>query len=141
MTGKPKQSRTISWDIIHTQRNPGRVQIQEHQVPEWDEDSWIATTTRRIEKIAEDGVCGCLYLNPLYTVSSPCFSADFSRKARKCQANWYRRVDQVLVRKHRKRRERNLRFWKRQAAYTGILIIEGQPVPPHEWTVMEAKAT
>ncbi|MFK7776635.1 MAG: hypothetical protein QM501_00760 [Gimesia sp.] len=67
--------------------------------------------------------------------------ADFSRKARKCQANWYRRIDQALLRKGRKRCERELDFWSRQKAYTGVLIIDGKPIPPHDWTAMEAKAT
>ncbi len=136
---KPKQSRTISWDEIHTQRNPDIVHIQEHQVPECDEGDWIESTAKKVGEIANGNRAGCFYLNPVYTVSSPYFSTKFSLKARKCQANWYRRVDQVLLRKGRKRREREIDFWSRQAAYTGFLIIDGQPVPPHEWTAMEAK--
>ncbi|MBL4883719.1 MAG: hypothetical protein JKY95_04160 [Planctomycetaceae bacterium] len=124
---------------IPFQRKSPVVHVKERQLPEWDEDAWIESTSKKIGEIAEGKRRGCFYLNPGFIVSATRFSAEFSSKARKCQANWYRRVDQVLLRKHRKRRERELDFWSRQNAYTGILIIEGQPIPPHEWTAMEAK--
>jgi len=134
---KRKRSRTISLDEVPVQRKPPLVRVEQHQLPEWDEDAWAATTAERVGEIARDNRAGCFYLNPIFTVSAASFSAEFSRKARKCQASWYRRVDQVLLRKHRKRRERALTFLERQLAYTGILIIDGNPVPPHEWTAME----
>jgi len=135
-----KRSRTMPLNETSVQRRPPVVRVKEHQIPECDEGDWIEFIAKKVGEIAIGSRAGCFYLNPLFTVSASWFSAEFSRKARKCQANWYRRVDQALQRKHRKRRERELDFWSRQAAYTGILIIEGQPVPPHEWTAMETNS-
>ncbi len=131
------QSGVSCLDAIHPQRKPPKVLVEELQTPEWDEDEWIVSTGKRVRDIVEGKRSGCFYLNPLFTVSVSCFSPEFSRKARKCQAAWYRRVDQCLLRKRRKRLERKLDFWRRQAAYTGFLIIDGKCVPPHDWKVLE----
>ncbi len=130
-------TRTNDCDELLDRRRSSPVQVTTHPPPECDEEDWGIATEKRMQKIVEQNQDGCFYLNPLFTVSSLIFSKAFSNKARKCQSNWYRRVDQTLIRKHRKRRERELKFYIRQLTYTGILIIDGKDIPPHEWTMME----
>jgi hypothetical protein len=115
---------------------PQQVLIQKLE-PDWD---FLAETTdvRRLQ-ILQKHQPGSWYLNPRYTVHAHQPSPEFLRKARKCQADWFRMMDDSLGSTNRRRAQKRTRNQQeRRLAYSGILIVDGKELDPHAWYALEA---
>lgn len=102
-------------------------------------DDLAAVTNDRILKFRPHPPGWCVYLNPAFTVESPEFSPAFNEEARRCQRAWLRTMNRTLGNKNRKHFAINADFLTRQLAHSGMLIISGNVVPPHDWTSMESE--
>ena len=79
----------------------------------------------------------CIYLNPAFTVEGPKFSQVFCQEARRCQRTWIRTMNKVLGNRNRRHFAIKADFLTRQLAHTGMLIVNGNIISPHDWTAME----
>ncbi len=94
---------------------------------------------------------GCLYLNPLATVSCEIPTPEFFRVARKLQGLWCQRCQTTYGRKARRSvkdwvncdgfPQREERYLDRTLCFIGMLIIDGKFVPPHQWPDRKAKTS
>ena len=114
-----------------------RVSVLKHRVhPEmWNDLADV--TNGRILKFKPHPPGWCVYLNPGFTVEGPEFSLEFNEEARRCQRAWLRTMNRTLGNRNRKYFAINADFLTRQLAHSGMLIIGGNVVPPHDWTSME----
>ena len=105
--------------------------------PDWD---FLAETTNaRMHGVLEKRLPGSWYLNPRYTVHAEEPTREFLRKARKCQADWFRMMDESLLSATRRRTQRNTNNEReRHLGFSGILIVDGKLLDPHAWYVLEA---
>ncbi len=113
-----------------------QVLIQKFE-PDWD---FLAETTdvRRLQVLQEHRR-GSWYLNPRYTVHAQQPSPEFLRKARKCQADWFRMMDDSLGSANRRRAQKRTKGrQERRLAYSGILIVDGKELDSHAWYALEA---
>lgn len=86
---------------------------------------------------------GCHYFNPGVTVSCPQPTLAFFAKVRQEQARWCRIASQTFKKRERRRvkiwisheriTDKHARYLDRAACFTGILFINGRPVPHHRW--------
>lgn len=114
-----------------------RVSVRSHRVHGEMWDDLAAVTDERIRKFKPHPPSWCVYLNPEYTVECPEFSPEFTQEARRCQRAWMRTMNRTLGNKNRRDFAINADFLTRQLAHSGMLIISGNVVPPHDWTSME----
>lgn len=117
-----------------------RVTVQRHA---YDFNDLAGGVDQRIIATIGQTPEGCHYFNPAVTISCPQPTAAFFAKIRKEQARWCRIAGQTF----KKRERRRVRFWishervsnkyarylDRAACLTGILFIDGRPVPHHRW--------
>jgi len=96
-----------------------------------------AVTNDRILKFRPHPPGWCVYLNPAFTVEGSEFSPEFNEEARRCQRAWLRTMNRTLGNKNRKYFAINADFLTRQLAHSGMLIISGNVIPPHDWNSME----
>lgn len=116
-----------------------RVSVRTHRV---HGEMWCnldVVTNDRILKFRPHPPGWCVYLNPAFTVESPEFSLEFNEEARRCQRAWLRMMNRALGNKNRRHYAINADFLTRQLAHSGMLIISGNVVPPHDWTSMESE--
>jgi hypothetical protein len=114
-----------------------RVSVRNHRVHSEMWDDLAAVTNHRILKLKPQPPGWCSYLNPSFTVEAPEFSLEFSQEARRCQRAWLRTMNRTLGNKNRKYFAIKADFLTRQLAHSGMLIINGNVVAPHDWTSME----
>jgi hypothetical protein len=124
---------TESIDLGHLV-GPFPIAIEQHPIPERDEDAWEKATGTRVLGICSQKRPGCFYLNPSFTVHAPHFDSNFIKAVRACQASWCRYTAKLLRPCHLRRLMKDAPFMKRQLAYTGILIVEGVHIAPQDWT-------
>ncbi len=114
-----------------------RVSVRTHRVhgEMWND---LATVTNdRILRFRPHPPGWCVYLNPAFTVEGPEFSLEFNEEARRCQRAWLRTMNRTLGNRNRKYFAINADFLTRQLAHSGMLIISGSVIPPHDWTSIE----
>ncbi len=84
----------------------------------------------------------CIYLNPIATVTCEEPTAAFFLEVRKQQGRWCRlykrKLGKAVCRSVKdwavaERKSRCSAFWDRSFCYTGLLLIDGDVIPPHEW--------
>lgn len=114
-----------------------RVTVQTHRVHREMWNNLDAITNDRILKFRPHPPGWCVYLNPAFTVEAPEFSPEFNEEARRCQRTWIRMMNRTLGNKNRRHFAIKVDFLTRQLAHSGMLIISGSIVPPHDWTSME----
>jgi hypothetical protein len=114
-----------------------RLSVRTHRVHREMWNDLAAVTNDRILKFRPHPPGWCVYLNPAFTVESPEFSPAFNEEARRCQRAWLRTMNRTLGNKNRKYFAINADFLTRQLAHSGMLIISGNVVPPHDWSSME----
>lgn len=99
---------------------------------------------KRVVATLEQNPMGCVYFNPVVTVSCPSPLPEFFRIVRNEQARWCRQASKTFPRKVRRRPSRwasggewishkHARYLDRALCFTGILFIDGQVAPPHSW--------
>lgn len=107
--------------LLSSEQNPGR-------------DQAISIV---FKMIMDDAVaCGLenAFGNPVYRVTSERPTSEFMEEARKSQNAWFRRAKDMLGSSGRVQRELNqMTPIIRQLSHTGILIINGEHVLPHDW--------
>jgi hypothetical protein len=123
------------------ERGTRRVSVRKHRVDDEDWNDLAAVTRERILKLKPQPPGSCIYLNPAFTVEAPEFSAEFSQEARRCQRAWLRTMNRTLGNRNRKHFAIRADFLTRQLAHTGMLIVNGNIVPPHDWTAMDKAMT
>lgn len=110
---------------------------------------------RSQDALLESRGVGCLYLNPIVTVRSPTPTGQFFNAARKYQGQWCRQFKQIFPNRSQwnaatfvsadmptpRRSEKYRRFLERALCFTGVLFINGDLVPPHDWKTHIAAAT
>lgn len=119
------------------ERGTKRVSVLKHRV---DDEMWndlAAVTKERILMLKPQPAGWCIYLNAAFTVEAPEFSVEFSEEARRCQRAWIRMMNRTLGNRNRRHFAIRADFLTRQLAHTGMLIMNGNIVPPHDWTAME----
>ncbi len=133
----------VNLDTISEHRNQPfstkRVSVRTHRV---HGDMWndlAAVTNDRIVKFRPHPPGWCVYLNPAFTVEGPEFSPEFNEEARRCQRAWLRMMNRTLGNKNRRHFAIHADALTRQLAHSGMLIISGNVVPPHDWTSMESE--
>ncbi len=114
-----------------------RVAVRTHRVHGEMWNDLAAVTNDRILKFRPQPPGWCVYLNPAFTVECPEFSPEFDEEARRCQRAWLRMMNRTLGNKNRRQFAIKADFLTRQLAHSGMLIISGSIVPPHDWTSME----
>ena len=132
---------SVNLDTIHERNSPPyrtrRVSVRNHRVHGEMWGDLAAVTNDRILKFRPHPPGWCVYLNPGYTVESPEFSLEFTQEARKCQGAWLRTMGRTLGNRNRRHFAINADFLTRQLAHSGMLIVNGNVVPPHDWKSME----
>ena len=114
-----------------------RVSVRNHRVHGEMWDDLAAATNDRIVKFRPHPPGWCVYLNPGFTVEGPEFSLEFTQEARRCQRAWLRTMNRTLGNRHRRHFAIKADFLTRQLAHSGMLIVNGNIVPPQDWTSME----
>jgi hypothetical protein len=117
--------------------SPQRVLVQTYRVYGEMWNDLAAVTNDRILKFRPHPPGWCVYLNPAFTVENPNFSPEFNGEARRCQRAWLRMMNRTLGNKNRSHFAIHADSLTRQLAHSGMLIISGNVVPPHDWTSME----
>lgn len=123
------------------ERGTKRVSVRRHRVYDEDWNDLAAVTRERILKLKPQSPGWCIYLNPAFTVEAPEFSAEFSQEARRCQRAWLRTMNRTLGNRNRRHFAIKADFLTRQLAHSGMLIVNGEVVAPHDWTSMERAMT
>ena len=121
------------------ERRTTRVSVRKHRV---EKEMWndLATATKeRILKLKLQPPGWCVYLNPGFTVESPEFSKEFCEAARRCQRTWIRIMNITIGNRNRRQFAIHSDFLTRQLAHTGMLIVDGNIVPPDKWAEHEAE--
>ena len=97
--------------------------------PDWD---FLAETTNaRMHGVLEMLLPGSWYLNPIYTVHAEEPTKAFFRKARKCQADWFRTMSDSLGSATRRRTQKSTNDEReRRLSFSGILIVDGKVLDP-----------
>lgn len=99
---------------------------------------------KRVVATLEQNPMGCVYFNPVVTVSCPSPLPDFFRIVRNQQARWCRQASKTFSRKVRRRTSRwvsggewisnkHARYLDRSLCFIGALFIDGKLIPPHSW--------
>lgn len=133
-------TRTTVLDEVPIDAEP-EVQIDRHR-PDWN--SLVEDVAGRIEMVLKQDATGCRYFNPVVTVSCLQSSPEFWRIVSKEQARWCRQAGKTIPRTNRRSPSRwtgggqlisnkYARYLHRALSFTGVLFIDGQLVPPHEW--------
>lgn len=118
-----------------------RVSVRKHRVYDEDWNDLAAVTRERVLKLKPQPPGSCIYLNPAFTVQAPEFSRAFSEEARRCQRAWLRTMNRTLGNRNRRHFAIKADFMTRQLAHSGMLIVNGEVVAPHDWTSMEKAMT
>lgn len=118
-----------------------RVSVRKHRVHDEDWSDLAAVTRERILKLKPQPPGSCIYLNAAFTVEAPVFSAEFSQEARRCQRAWLRTMNRTLGNRNRRHFAIRADFLTRQLAHSGMLIVNGEVVAPHDWTSMDKAFT
>ena len=116
------------------------VSVRKHQVHDemWN-DLTVVTGDRLLKQgLQPDGLRGCIYLNPGFTVTSSEFSREFTREARRCQRAWIRTINKTLGNRHRRHYAKTSDYMTRQLSHNGVLVINGNMIAPQDWKSMEA---
>lgn len=108
----------------------GSIMVEEYSV-DWDDPG--QSTEERILALIEANEDRCLYLNPQFTVTCQQPVAEFFGRARKCQAAWFRRFGKVLGSAGLRRASKRFSFKDRQFTFTGMMVVHGRLLAPHEW--------
>ena len=126
---------TVCMDRFEFPTKPPDVTVRP-LVFDWNDPSLLPARERRM--ILDQGLSGCWYVNPLFKIFCPMPTPEFLRKARDCQAAWFRQLDRQFP----DRGWRNLMQVKRhpvdqQTGFTGVLIINGTECDPQDWAEIE----
>jgi hypothetical protein len=117
-----------------------RVSIQRY---EYDFNDLAGEVERRIVATIGQAPEGCHYFNPAATVSCSQPTNAFFAKVRQEQARWCRIASQTFKKRERRRvkswishervSNKHTRYLDRATCLTGVLFIDGRPVPHHQW--------
>lgn len=117
-----------------------RVSIQRH---EYDFNDLAGEVERRIVATISQAPEGCHYFNPAATVSCSQPTNAFFAKVRQEQARWCRIASKVIKKRERRRvnswvsherlSNKFARFLDRSICFTGLLVVDGQIMPHHQW--------
>jgi hypothetical protein len=140
-------TRTSVLDEVLIDAKP-EVRMDRHSL---DWNTLAEDVAERIDMALKQEATGCRYFNPAVTVTCLQPSPEFWRIVRKEQARWCRQAGKTIPRRSRRSpscwtsggewvSEKHARFLDRALCFTGILLIGGQLVPPHEWPKVRASS-
>jgi hypothetical protein len=114
----------------------GHVTIEKFAV-DWND--LTGPTALRLNALMQQPGSG--YVNPEYTVrpNDGATTAELVRMARRAQVLWNKRLARTLGSAARKRLIKRAKPLFRQPQFTGILVIDGHPVPPTDWPDAQVK--
>jgi len=122
--------------------------IQEIRFPEPPDFEQLGQQTAETVVRVLSGSCGkiprCFYANPVVLVTAEHATDEFFRVVRKRQGEWCQRFKQVFGRRSTRRtrdwlpggggsQSKTARYHERVYAFTGVLLVEGTPVPSRDW--------
>ena len=108
------------------------VSVRRHPVDR-DRHDFDVVTGERVEAWTRRLSRGCWFLNPRFTVYSESPSVSFFRRVREVQGSWLRTARQRIHNRGVRRKARKLEALGRQLAFSGILVFDGQIIPPRTW--------
>ena len=140
------KSRVICLDSVGNTRRSNhcpRPRVRRHQP---DIDNLLEQMKARTFQILKEETPPFLYVNPIATITCDEPTEEFFFLIRKRQAEWCKRSRTLFSRRQGRRvrnwftveRERTKyeRFMSRGLQFTGLLFINGQPVPQDQWPVV-----
>ena len=120
--------------------NPDPPVTVQHYQPNWEDPG--AEVWKRIESFGQQFPTA-LFLNPRATVSCDVPTPLFFRTVRKIQGKWCQLCSTTFARRVRRSvkdwgnalgtPKREVRYWDRAACLIGILLVNGEFTPPHQW--------
>ena len=116
----------------------GPVTVRRHPV-DWDGPDFVVVTAQRALDWDERLSRGCWFLNPRYSVHAETLSAAFFRKVREVQGSWLRTLRQTIHNRGLRHEVRRRDTIEKQFAFSGVLSINGQIIPPKTWNRLADK--
>lgn len=118
-------------DQVKSVSKPSNVTVEQFA---FDWNDLLAMPNGERQRILDQHLRGCWYLNPLFKVYCQQATPEFLREAKNCQAAWFRRLDCQFPDhgwRSRMRVARNARNGK--AEVEGVLIVNGFEIDPQDW--------
>lgn len=136
-------SRTIcleATDPTRKRRRYPRPRVRRHRP---DVDNLLEQVTTRTHQILEEESPPYLYVNPIVTITCDEPTEEFFSLIRKRQAEWCKRSRTIFSRKQTRsvknfftaeqERTKFEKFMSRGLQFTGLLFVNGTPVPQNQW--------
>ncbi len=115
------------------------VRVERHEPNHEDPGSEV---WKRIELIAGQ-LPSCVFLNPIATVTCDAATPEFFRTTRKLQAKWCQQYKAIFGRQALRSVKdwvswkgypcHEARYWDRAVCFIGVLFLNGDFIPPHQW--------
>lgn len=123
-------------NVLRDDHEPDRpVTVRRHPV-DWEAADFEVATAQRYLDWKQRLSRGIWYLNPRYTVHAAAPTPAFFLKVREVQGSWLRMVRQSIHNRGLRREARRREPMVRGLAFSGILILDGEAIPPSTWSEM-----
>jgi hypothetical protein len=124
-------------DQVEFQTEPKDVTVQ-RMVFDWNDPSNIVQ--KEMMNLDEKLFQGCWYLNPMFKVHSPGSICEFLKQVRRCQRNWFRKLNRQFGSANWRRLMRTItEVTERHMTFSGILFINGKEIDPWSQYRLEAE--